>query len=46
MGIVIEMFRFADHGDRGALSVGAAQVLVAIGLALPVLLRLVAHDRG
>ena len=47
MGIVIEMIRFAaDHGDFGALSVGASQGLVAIGLALPILLRLVAHDRG
>jgi hypothetical protein len=47
MGIVIEMIRFAaDHGDFVALAVGASQGLVAIGLALPILLRLVAHDRG
>lgn len=42
MGFVIEVIRFAmDHHHVGALIVGASQGLIATGLALPVLLRLV-----
>jgi hypothetical protein len=44
MGFVIEVIRFAmDHQHIGALVIGGSQGLITTGLALPVLLRLVAQ---
>jgi hypothetical protein len=47
MGILIEVGRFAlQHHHVGALVVGGSQGILATGLALPLLLRLVARSRN